>query len=259
MFGDVLKSGDLSWRLAVRDIKAQYRQSFLGILWAFITPLVNTMVWIFLNATGLVNVPNVNIPYPLYVFIGTTLWSVLIESLMAPLMQTQNAHSIISKINFPKEALIVSGIYKTLFNTGIKMLLILLSLLFFDVHINGNILFFPLGVFSLILIGTAMGLLLTPVGMLYSDVGRAVPLGMQVLMYLCPVVYAIPETGRIAAIINLNPLTPVIASTRNWITGFSVYQPEYYFWSMLFFIMLFFFGWMLFRVSIPIIVERASS
>ncbi len=49
MFHDLWSGRELAWRLAVRDISAQYRQAFLGILWAFILPLANTLTWILLN------------------------------------------------------------------------------------------------------------------------------------------------------------------------------------------------------------------
>ena len=54
MVRDLLASRELAWRLAVRDISAQYRQAFLGILWAFILPLANTLVWVFLSGAGIV-------------------------------------------------------------------------------------------------------------------------------------------------------------------------------------------------------------
>ena len=51
----------------------------------------------------------------------------------------------------------------------------------------------PLALLSLILVGTAVGLLLTPVGVLYSHIGKGLPLLMQFMMYLTPVVFAMPK------------------------------------------------------------------
>ncbi len=95
MFFDLKRSHDLAWRLSVRDISAQYRQSKLGILWAFIMPLATTVTWIFLNMAGIITIKSTDIPYPIYVFTGTLIWSILIESLYAPLAQTNAAESII--------------------------------------------------------------------------------------------------------------------------------------------------------------------
>ena len=60
MLGDLWAGRELAWRLTVRDISAQYRQTFLGILWALILPLANTVVWLFLSGAGIVVRPDVS-------------------------------------------------------------------------------------------------------------------------------------------------------------------------------------------------------
>ena len=65
---DIYTSRFLAKQLTVRDIKAQYRQSYLGIIWAFITPFTTAIVWIFLNSTGTIRLTDTGIPYPVYAF-----------------------------------------------------------------------------------------------------------------------------------------------------------------------------------------------
>ena len=113
MFSDVVASRELAWRLAVRDISAQYRQAFLGFLWAIILPLANTLVWIFLSRSGVVTMSETSLPYPVYVFTGTMLWAVFMDALNAPLQVTTAAKSMLAKINFPREALLIAGVYQT--------------------------------------------------------------------------------------------------------------------------------------------------
>ncbi len=129
MFRDLWAGRELAWQLAVRDIKAQYRQTALGLLWAFILPLAHTLTWIFLNASGIVTVRETALPYPVYVFTGTMLWAIFMDAVNAPLQQTMAAKQMLAKINFPREALVVSGIYQTLFNGGIKIALLLITLM----------------------------------------------------------------------------------------------------------------------------------
>jgi lipopolysaccharide transport system permease protein len=74
---DLWAGRELAWRLAVRDISAQYRQSSLGVLWALISPLTTTAVWLFLSTSRLVQVAETGLPYPVFVFTGTLLWSIL--------------------------------------------------------------------------------------------------------------------------------------------------------------------------------------
>jgi len=259
MFRDLFASRELAWRLAVRDIRAQYRQAFLGILWAFILPLANTVTWIFLSRAGIVSVGETALPYPVYVFTGTMLWAILMDAMNAPLQQTNAARGMLAKLNFPREALVVSGIYLTLFNAGIKIALLIGALILLGMNPGWNALLFPLGILSLILVGTAIGLLITPVGMLYTDVGRALPLLMQFLMYLSPVVFPTPKEGWAATLFKINPLTPLILTARDWLTGF---PPEFlgYFLAVnaaalaLLLVVL-----VAYRLAMPILIERMSA
>jgi lipopolysaccharide transport system permease protein len=85
---DIVSSRFLAKQLAIRDIKAQYRQSFLGIIWAFITPLSTALVWIILSKSGAVKLSETGVPYPVYVFSGTLLWSIVVDSINAPMANT---------------------------------------------------------------------------------------------------------------------------------------------------------------------------
>ena len=259
MFRDLLASRELAGRLAKRDISAQYRQAFLGILWAFILPLANTVIWIFLSRTGIVSMEETELPYPVYVFTGTMLWAILIDAINAPLLQTNAARAMLTKLNFPREALLISGIYQTLFNGAIKILLLIGTLILLGINPGWNILLFPLGIISLVLTGTAIGLLITPVGMLYTDVGRALPLLMQFLMYLSPVVFPIPKEGWAATLFQLNPLTPLILTTRDWLTGYTPEFLNYFLAVNAFAFVLLLLVWVAYRLAMPILIERMSS
>jgi lipopolysaccharide transport system permease protein len=259
MFSDLSRSRQMAWRLAVRDIRAQYRQAFLGLLWAFIGPLATTVTWIFLNQAGIVSPGQTSLPYPAFVLTGALLWSILIDAMNSPLHHTNAARGMLAKLNFPREAILLSGIYQLLFNTGIKIALMLGALLAMGIYPGWGLLLFPLGVASLVLVGTALGLLITPVGLLYSDVGRGVPLLMSFMMYLTPVVFPVPKDGWVATLYQINPLSPLILTSRDWITG---QTPEFlgYFAAVnvaAFCLLLV--VWVAYRLAMPIIIERMSA
>lgn len=256
---DIVRSRFLAKQLATRDIKAQYRQSYLGIVWAFITPLTTAMVWIILNKTGTITVTDTGIPYPVYAFSGTLLWSIIVESINAPMANTKGAKEILSKINFPKEALLVSGVYKLLLNSSVKILLLLLFLLVYGVGFHASILLFPLAFLGAIFFGTTIGLFITPIGMLYNDIAKIISMGLSFLMYVTPVVYAIPQEGLMKTLMENNPLTPLVLTARDLIVGQTPEYLLYYFGVMLSCIPLFFVGLVFYRISIPIIVERMSA
>lgn len=256
MFRDLSESKNLGYTLFIRDKKGEYRQSFLGILWAIFTPLSTALIWIFLSSSGAVRISKTHIPYPAYVLIGTMLWSIFSESLLMPLTETQNAKPILAKVNFPKEAILISGFYKNLFNGAIKLLLITFIMIIYGVTPGFSLLYFPLLFCVLILLGYSIGLLLTPVGMLYKDIGRALPIILSLLMYFSPVVYKGGTSGKIAKIIEINPLTPIINSLRNALSDMPLENVMYMAITFLCSAILFFIAWIFYRISIPIIVER---
>jgi lipopolysaccharide transport system permease protein len=259
MLFDLASSRELAWRLTVRDLSAQYRQTFLGFFWAIILPLANTLVWIFLSRSGVVNVSDTPLPYPVYVFTGTMLWAILMDALNAPLQMVTASKIMLAKINFPREALVVAGIYQTIVNALIKVALLLIALLVMGIHPDWSLLLFPIGVLALVLVGTLIGLALTPVGLLYADVGKAIPLLMQFLMYLTPVVFAMPKDGLPATLFQLNPLTPLILTARDWLTGFTPEHLGYFVVVNVVSIVLLFMFWVVFRLAMPILIERIGS
>lgn len=257
-FTDIWNSRFLSRQLAERDIKAQYRQSYLGIIWAFITPLATAAVWVFLNLSGTIRVTDTGIPYPVYAFSGTLLWSIIREAINSPTASTNSAKGLMSKINFPKEALIISGIYKLLFNSFIKILLLLVFVFLFGIGFHWSLLLLPFVILGALLFGTTIGLFLTPISMLYNDVGKVVGMGFSFLMYITPVVYAVPESGIMKTIMEWNPFTPIILTSRDLITGASPEYLTYYFVVLGLSLPLFFLALLSYRMSIPIIVERSA-
>ncbi len=259
MFTDLALGRELAWRLAVRDIQAQYRQTFLGILWAFILPLANTAVWIFLSSSGVVKVAGTVLPYPVYVFTGTMLWAIFMDALNAPLQKADAAKAMLAKLNFPREALIVSGVYQTVFNASIKIVLLFIVFPFIGINPGSSLLLFPLGIVSLILVGTALGLLVTPIGMLYKDIGRALPLLMQFLMYVTPVVFTMPKDGFASVLFLFNPLTPIILTSRDWLTGLTPEYLSYFVMVNFAALVLIMVVWVVFRLAMPILIERMSS
>jgi lipopolysaccharide transport system permease protein len=97
------------------------------------------------------------------------------------------------------------------------------------------------------------------VGVLYTDIGKGLPLLMQFLMYLTPVVFPMPKAGIAATIYAVNPLSPIILTARDWLTGFA---PEHItaFIAVNGCTALLLLGvWIVFRLAMPILIERMSA
>jgi lipopolysaccharide transport system permease protein len=256
MFRDLSAARYLGWRLFVRDIAAQYRQSVLGVVWTILPPLVAGVAFIVLRSTQIVNFGETDLPYPVYVLTGTTLWQIFVESLNAPLKAVTQARPVIVKINFPREALIISAFYKVLFGVIVKAFVLAGVLLYFDVSFRIGMLLAPVAVVILVILGINIGLLLTPLGMLFTDVQSALLVVVQFWFFLTPIVYPPPTTFPYSLLTTLNPVSPLLIGARSLLTQGSLANPVFYAGATLATLLAFLFAWLVYRASLTIIIER---
>lgn len=242
-----------------RDIQSQHRQSLLGFFWILAPVIINSLIWLFLNGSGVVNV-NIpgGIPYPVFVILGTTIWNIFAEAVQSPINSVNSGRAIISKINFPKEALLMKGIYTTLFNMLIKMIPVVAILIIYQVTPSGSLLLFPFYIVALIVFAFAIGLIITPLGLIYTDISKVLITGIPLLMYMTPVVYAVPRSGIFKVLFNLNPLTYIINDTRNTLVGLETQSLMFtmILTAVSFIVLLI--GLVIFRKSMPIVIEKIA-
>lgn len=259
MFNDLMASRELAWRLFVRNISARYRQTLLGYFWAFLPPLFSMAVWVFLNTQNVISVADTGMPYPLFVLVGTVLWQTFVDALNSPLKLVTESKSMLAKINFPREALILAGLGEVLFNFLIRILLLVGVFLWFRIMPPISFLYVPFGVFALMMLGLMFGILMTPLGVLYTDVSRGMVILSQFWFFLTPVIYPMPETGFAAVMTRLNPVTPVLTTTREWMTTGLTTQAGGFWLVALLTLVFLLFGWLLYRIAMPHLIARISA
>jgi lipopolysaccharide transport system permease protein len=259
MWEDLLASRELAWQLLVRDIKAQYRQSLLGLTWAILPPVVTASALMIANQAGAINIGETNIPYPAYVMFSMSLWQTFVEALNGPMAAVGAAKPMLAKINFPREALILAKLGEIFFNFSIKLVLIMGLFLWFQIPVGGTVFLTPVPLIHLVGLGTGIGLWLSPLGALYQDVARAIPLVMTPWLLLTPVIYPPPQTGWFSVLVNWNPVTPLLVTTRDLATTGTVSDPLAFWWASGLMVVLLLSGWVFYRLAMPFIIERMSS
>lgn len=209
----------LGFRFAERNIRARYRQSLLGIVWALIPPLATAGIWIFLNQKNIASLQYTGSSYALFVITGTMLWSVFSNAVTMPIQSIQANAPILVKVNFPREALIITAFYEIVFTSLISLVIIVAEILIFQIPVSGYTFLFIPAVFVLIMLGMCFGLILLPFAILYKDIQFALPAFLQIAMYATPVVYATTALSGGIKILALNPVSPVLVSARDWLLG----------------------------------------
>ncbi|RCJ25524.1 polysialic acid transporter [Nostoc minutum NIES-26] len=259
MWRDLLGSRELAWRLLIRDIRAKYRQSLLGVFWAFIPPVILAAGFTFAKGSGVVNLGNTDLPYPAYVMFSMTLWQTFVEALNGPIQAVTSAKSMLARINFPREAIILAKLGEVFFNFGIKLILIFGLFIWFKIPVTWNVILAPVALIHLILLGTFIGLLLAPMSGLYQDITMGITLITGLWLFITPVVYPVPNGGVFGSIVKLNPVTPLLVTTRELATTGVISDPQGFWIASLIAILGLLLAWIIYRLSMPFVIERISS
>ena len=259
MMGDLVASRELAWRLFLRDVSSQYRQSYLGYIWAFVPPLVASLPFIYLSSQGVIRAGETPIPYAAYAVIGTILWQVFVDALNAPLRTVQASKSMLVRINLPKEAILLSALLQVVLGMLVRTPLLIGVMLLFGIVPPLTALLFPLALVGLILTGFVVGMLLVPIGLLYGDVAQAMPVLTTFAMLLTPVVYTRPKTGLGAFIATINPLAPLIDTARDWLTTGAYDSAPGLLAVTALSVLFLLIGWIAIRIAMPHIVARLGT
>jgi lipopolysaccharide transport system permease protein len=250
---------ELVRRVVVRNFRAQYRQSLLGYLWAFIPSVATAVGFSLAKEAQVIRVGETPIPYIVYVMVGTVLWQTYIDALNGPIDALREFKGIMNQIYLPPEIIVLSQIGELLVEFLIKLLMLAAVFILYGISPGPMILLVPVLLLLLILQATVLGLILAPLGMLYHDILKAIPVLTSFWFLLTPVVYPIPKPGGIFSLaVRLNPATHFLVATREAMTGGVVSNP----WLLVTGGVISLFAFVLFliafRISVPFVVERAS-
>jgi lipopolysaccharide transport system permease protein len=259
MIADLLASRQLASRLFRRDLSAQYRNSILGYLWVFIPPLVTSLPFVYLQSAGVLRVGDTSIPYGAYATIGTIIFQTFVDALNSPLKTATAARSILTRINFPREAILLSGLMQVGFSFLVRLVLLAVVFVGFGLTPVATTPLFLIGMASVALTGFMIGLLLTPIGLLYGDVQHSLPIASTFLMLLTPVVYPAPASGLAAVVTRLNPLTPLVTTTRDWLTTGSTDHVAGFIAVSAVTVTFLLVGWAAYRLALPHLISRLGN
>ena len=256
MMSELVRSRELIWRLFWRDFSARYRQSVLGVLWALIMPLVTVGTFVFLNRSGLLNIGEVDMPYPAYALLGLTVWQFFAGGLTATSNAIISGGRILAKINFPKETLVIASLGQAVVDTLIRLLLTVLVFAWLGVVPRWTAIFFPLALLPLVLLTLGLGFLLSLLNALLRDVASIVTLVTTFLLFLTPVLYPEPGQGLLSLVSAYNPLAALVTGARDVVVTGYLTHPDRYLWASALALFVFVASWRLFHMAEPRMAER---
>ena len=251
-FREIWHYRDLLLMLVKRDFITFYKQTILGPLWFIIQPLLTTVIFIVIFG-NIAKLSTDGIPQLAFYFAGITIWNYFSESLTkTSSVFTANA-SIFGKVYFPRLIMPLSIVASSLLKFAVQFALFILVVLYYtfvaqSIQPNIWILFTPVLILLMALFALGVGMIFSSLTTKYKDLTFLLAFGIQLFMYITPVVYpssALPEKFQILA--KINPLSSIFECFRYAYLGTGTFTIADLLISTLVIVFLFFTGVLVFN------------
>jgi lipopolysaccharide transport system permease protein len=205
---------DLVYFLTKRELQIRYKQSFFGVSWALLQPLVLAFLFALIFGT-FIDAPSEGISYPVFVVAGIVPWLFTSQAITMGANSLVVDSELISKVYFPRIALPIARAMSLVIDLAVSFVVVVAVALAYGVGIEATVVLVPAFLLLGIVTTFALSSLLAAVNVKYRDVQLVMPMLVQVLFFLSPVVYpgsAVPEDWQ--NVYALNPLASVLDGIR---------------------------------------------
>jgi lipopolysaccharide transport system permease protein len=234
-FRELYWSRHVLWHLFVRDFVAGFRQKLLGYLWIVLVPLIGIASFVFMQWTGILNPGETQFPYPIYVYIGTSIWGLFISALTTVAGGLIGNADLVMRTNIPKIGLAVTGLATLCYGLLVNLVVLILLLIVFQLTPSFWALLYPLTVLPIIMLGVGLGLILSVVGAVARDVTGMFTTLINLVMYVTPVVYTAKFSHPLLIeVVRWNPLTYLVDAPRSLFVLGRMPEPAGYALSIVF-------------------------
>jgi len=219
------KYKNLLKELTIKNIRLKYRNSWLGILWSFIQPLLNMIVLSVVFGGLFGKKSDYIVCYPVFLFTGRLLFSFFTSSTKQAMTSFRRNAAIIKKVYVPKYMYPLSSIFSNFVTFAISLLCLICVWIFFkltgisggaELSINGYALLCFVPMFLLLVFSTGVGLVLSVFSVYFRDIEYIWDVLTQLLFYMVPILYHLKQinTPWIVVVIKINPLYSMIELFR---------------------------------------------
>jgi lipopolysaccharide transport system permease protein len=213
--------------LVVRDLKARYKNSALGILWSILNPLFLMLVFTVLFSV-LAN--NQIRQYPIFVLVGLIPWNFFSGSLMSGTTAVTGNSALVKKVYFPRELLPTSALLSNLVNFFFAFAVLIVFLYIFGIGLTVHAFWVPAILITQLIFTLGLALLLGSLTVFYRDVLMILEVVMLAWFFLTPVFYSLELFGNTATLFGItfnpgqimrwiNPMASIIDGYRTVLWG----------------------------------------
>lgn len=210
---------ELATSFALKDLKVRYKQTFFGIAWAAIQPLVAALVFtIFFGR--LAGLPADGIPYAVFAYSGLTIWVYFSASVSAAAQSLVDNRDLVSKVYFPRVLAPGAAVVPALVGLAISLPILAVFMAAYGVAPGPELALLPVWIVAAIALAFATGLWLSALNVKYRDVRHVLGFLMQIWLFVSPVAYSSSLVeGGWKYVYALNPMVAVLEGFRWSLTG----------------------------------------
>lgn len=257
MFNELWQSRELIWRLMVRDFSVRYRQSIFGYLWAVLPQIVTVAIFTFLSRHRVFDMGETALPYVIHALWSISVWQLFSSCLVGCTNSLVNAGSLVTKINFPKEALVIAAVGQGVVDFLIRLLPVIIVFIWFGFTPSWHAIAIPLVLLAIILMAVGVGFFMAIINLVLRDAGNAISMLLTFGMFLAPILYPPPVREPFDVVNYLNPFSPLLIATQNLLAGQGIEFSTPLIATLALSVILFFVGWRVFHITMPRVAERA--
>ncbi|SDS27563.1 ABC transporter permease [Opitutus sp. GAS368] len=217
---DLWTHRELLWQFTLRNVELRHKGSHLGLIWSILNPLL--MLGLYVLVFGFifggkygVSPNETRLDYALGIFLGLTLFHFVAEVLGVSSSIIVGNPNFVKKVVFPLEILPAANVGGALFHLLISLGLALLSLLLFGHGIPAGILWLPVIIFPLVLLGLGLAWLISALGVFFRDIGQVMQFLSTALMWASAVFFTAQKYPTAWTYLRFNPLLLAIDLTRD--------------------------------------------
>jgi lipopolysaccharide transport system permease protein len=263
MLSELIRYRGLLGMLAWRDIRVRYKQSLLGVAWAFLMPLIQTAVLVLIftssNAITIDDTKLGGMPYALFVLSGIIPWT-LFNATIASSMECLTRNSrLVTKIYFPREVFPLANVLGALVDFGVALAVFVPIYIFYVIktpvapfirpHPSALLSLIPLVLLIEVLFIAGMSMILSMANLFFRDVKYIMTFVLQLWFFATNVMWPIgfEQRPHLHWLTFLNPMIGILDAYRDCWMGRGFHNPNGLLLSAVTSVMLFFIGWRIFH------------
>ena len=232
-----------------KNVKLQYRNSFLGIFWTMLQPFLTMLVLVFIFTKVFGKASDGIVCYPVYLLTGRLLYEFYTQSTNRAMRSIRNSASVLKKVYVPKYIYPISNVFSTFVTFLISLIVLVIVMGYFliknqythaypDLHLSWYILLSFVPIIFLCIFSTGVGLILSVLNVYFKDIEYIYSVITLMLFYVTPIMYSLKTLHRsgvntlVMKILMLNPLYSILEMFRSCVLYCSIWNWHHFFYAL---------------------------